>query len=192
MKRLGIILAILVLPWHSRAQTSDAWQMEDVDLKRWITFHVTSTQISHGPRNRSPHRLIQRMQSCDLARMSSLMGKARDIYFEGDRLMRRGKQLAVLQGEQLRFTHLRFTIGVRPRPKPVTRGKAQKTRGGVQEPAGGPPRWRVVLMLGSKLLAEGDAMALCAKAQRKPEVQQQEIRRRVALYLAWRRVYRRQ
>lgn len=177
----SLALLLVLLCGERPARACGVWQLEDKDLKRWVTFHVSSTVISRGPKNQGPRRLIQRLEARDPTKMYSLLGRHKDLYFEGDTLMRRGKPVAVLAGDHLKFKHLKFTVLVRPRKEATNRA-----------------RWRVVILLGNKLMAQGDAMSICSEPapeeEGDPKVlhrEQQEIRQRVALYMAWRRIYRR-
>lgn len=178
MRALVIALAGMLASWSAPARACGTWQMHDLGLSRWVSFHVENTLISKANRKKGPHKLIQRL-SVRRTEICSLMGQARDFYFEGGTLRRGKKVVARLEGNTIKFEYLRFRLDVTPKPDKERR------------------LYRVELHLGQKLIAAGDAMPMCAAGGDDPAPtkealarEREEIRKRVVLYLAWRRLVR--
>jgi len=175
----ALVMAVAGLAcWSAPARACGTWQMHDLDLSRWVSFHAANTLISKANRKKGPHKLIQRLSGRG-REIHSLMGQARDFHFEGNTLRRGKRVVAHLEGNTIKFEYLRFRLDVTPKPDKERR------------------LYRVELHLGQKLVAAGDAMPTCGSDGADPPPskealarEQEEIRRRVVLYLAWRRLVR--
>jgi len=161
------------------------WSLKDEGLGRVVTFYVENTLISPPKGKRGPRAMILRLAGSSAATLHSVIGRRPDLQFKDGALRRRGKALGTIDGDKLTLGQQRYTISLTDRLAEW----------------GPMHRWEVKVLQGERLIAGGKAMSLCIGTTNAPPpgergpkwlaVEQEEIRRRVVLYLAWRQLLRR-
>jgi hypothetical protein len=166
------IVAMLVGVWLLvAARPADAcgfWSMADKQKKTEVGFLINSASITSGKKRIGAFYL-------DIESKSGMrVVKGREVVYDikGDKLRKRGKVVATISGETITFGKKQYTIE-------LTDPHEMHDM----------PAWRLAVRRDSELIVEGEhASSLCAGLHREmtPAEHEEEVRRRVIYYLAWR------
>ncbi len=154
MKRWFSILSLLILA-PSTAFACGEWSLMDHRLGEEQRFRVGGIMGLFGVVGHDPVRL------------QAYEGDERIGFFRNCHLHWRGRRVGCLEGEQLRIRDTTYRIEISSREDPH-----------------GIYLWMVKVHQGDELVAEGNAMSFCACGGCTESHKQDDIRRRVAFYLA--------
>lgn len=181
------VLVSLALP--RQGQACGVWRLRDNELKRTATFYITTTLVTLGSNEKGRSKLAVRIDGKSTETMHGFVDDRLRVDFkktEKGTELRAGKRLLGMVDESaglVRFGASEYRIAISPIAKPA---RIQLMR------------WQVDVRRADAVIASGTAMSLCLDGppRDKPdaaqlEQEQQEIRRRVALYLAWRHLQQR-
>jgi hypothetical protein len=166
---VALVTVIAVVASVRTAEACGEWGMTDEEKKYSVSYLVNSGRISDGKRNLGSLYLDENPSGLRTV-------KDRKVIFDvkKDKLTKRGKAIATITGNTVAFGKRVYTIEL-TNPHEVH----------------GMTAWDLVVKRGDKVILTSDeASALCAPMHRNPpatdEQMQDEVRRRVMYYLAWR------
>lgn len=165
-----IILSLLVA---TPALACGAWRMQDNEKKLSIGFLINSASIM----NAKSRQIGAFYLDVDSGKPPRTVKGKRVVYdVKGDKLLKLGKPVATIDGDTIKFGRRAYTISL--------------TNPHVEHEM---PAWKLEVRRGDQLIVESEhASSLCAALSRAkgtpmtPEENEDEVRRRVIYYLAWR------
>lgn len=170
--RTAILVLSLVLA--APALACGFWDMKDNENKLSIGYLINSASI----RNAKGARIAAFYLDAESGKpLRTVKGKAVIYDVVGDRLLKRGKVVAKIDGGTIEFARRTYTIEL----------------ANPHEEHEGIPAWKLAVRRGDQLIIEAEhASSLCAGLARAkgnpmtPAEHEDEVRRRVIFYLAWR------
>lgn len=169
--RIAIIILSMLLA--TPAFACGAWSMEDHEKKLSISFLINSASI-HSAKGRIGAFYLD-VESGKPPRTV----KGRKVVYDvkGDKLLKSGKAVATIEGNTIKFARRAYTISL---TNPHMEHEVM-------------PAWKLEVRRGDQLIVESEhASSLCAGLARAKgipmtsEEHEDEVRRRVIYYLAWR------
>jgi len=169
MRIVAMLLGVWLLVAARPAEACGYWSMTDKAKKLEIGFLINSAEIKTENKKRVGAFYL------DVESKSGMrVVKGRQVVFDikGDKLVKRGKAVATIAGDTITFGKKQYTIE-------LTDPHEMHDM----------PAWKVAVRRDGELLVEAEhASSLCAGMDKAmtPADHEQEVRRRVIYYLAWR------
>lgn len=172
MMRIAILVLSLVVA--TPAFACGFWDMKDNEKKLSIGFLINSASITNAKDKRVGAFYLD-VESGKPPR--TVKGKQVVYDVKGDKLLKHGKAVATIEGNTIKFARRAYTIEL---TNPHMEHEVM-------------PAWKLAVRRGDQLIVEAEhASSLCAglaRAKGTPmtsEEHEDEVRRRVIYYLAWR------
>jgi hypothetical protein len=170
---MRIVIIILSLLVATPALACGFWNMQDNEKKLSIGFLINSASI-----NSAKGRVGAFYLDIDSGKPPRTVKGRKVVYdVKGDKLLKHGKPVATIDGNTIKFARRAYTISL---TNPHMEHEVM-------------PAWKLEVRRGDQLIVESEhASSLCAglaRAKGTPmtsEEHEDEVRRRVIYYLAWR------
>lgn len=172
MRVLAMIVGVWLVLAARPAEACGFWSMSDKEKKVDVGFHINSASITNGKRRLGAFYLDVESKQAKEHGMRVVKGRQVVYDIKGDKLRRRGKAVATIDGNTITFGKKQYAIELTD-----------------PHEEHGMPAWRLAVRRGDELIVEAaDASSLCAGMDKAmtPAQHEQEVRRRVIYYLAWR------
>lgn len=170
MRLIAMLVSVWLLVAARPAGACGFWSMTDVQKKRDIGFLINSAEITTAKGRIGAFYL-------DIEHAKGLRTvKGRKVVYDikGDKLTKSGKAVATIAGDTIIFGKKTYTISL---TDPHTMHDVM-------------PAWKLAVHKDGELIVEAEhASSLCAGLAKKgmtPAQHEDEVRRRVIYYLAWR------
>lgn len=169
MRIIAMLVSVWLLVAARPAAACGFWSMTDNEKKLDIGFLINSASITKAKKRIGAFYLdIESKQN-----MRVVKGKTVVYDIKGDKLRKRGKVVATITGDTIAFGKKQYTIELSD----------------PHEEHAMMPAWKLAVRRDGELVVEAEhASSLCAGMHRDmtPAEHEQEVRRRVIYYLAWR------
>jgi hypothetical protein len=169
MEAMRILMLLVVLLASRPSDACGFWSMTDKERKTEVGFHINSASITNGKKRLGAFYLD--IEAKDGMRVV----KGRTVVYDikGDKLRKRGKVVATISGDTIAFGKKQYAIEL---TDPHMEHEVM-------------PAWKLAVRRDGELIVEAEhASSLCAGMKRDmtPAQHEDEVRRRVIYYLAWR------
>ena len=174
MRVVAILLGLGMLLAARPADACGEWTMTDHEKNRVVRYLINSASVTAGKRRVGAFYLDSESAQAKRDGMRTVQKRKVQFDIKGDKLRKYGRPIATVEGNTVTFGKTVYTIEL-------------------TEPHEfhGMPAWKLAVKRDGEVIVEAaDASSLCAGLERTMTAAQSEdeVRRRVTFYLAWREV----
>ena len=171
MRIVAMLVGVWLLVAARPAAACGYWSMTDNEKKLDIGFLINSASITKGKDEKRVGAFYLDIESKHGMRV--VKGKSVVYDIKGGKLVKRGKAVATITGDTIAFGKKQYTIELTD-----PHFEHEKM-----------PAWKLAVRRDGELIVEAEhASSLCAGLHKEmtPAQHEEEVRRRVIYYLAWR------